>query len=127
MGLHVRHLRELALQLIRGPQRCGTQWIGSLQHEKRMLVFGKQAFEIARGARIRIVGDDQALDRRIGGYLQRAVESCCREEHESSRDPASHAQYAKKDLGERGRGRHIHARNSGPFERAGTARRGMIA
>ena len=73
------------------------------------------------------VGDDQALDRRIGGYLQRAVESWCREEHESSRDPASHAQYAKKDLGERGRGRHIHARNSGPFERAGTARRGMIA
>jgi hypothetical protein len=42
--------------------------------------------------------------------LRCTVKSRTREEQKSSRNPASRIEDAKKDLDERGRGRHIHAR-----------------
>ena len=92
-----------------------------------MLAFGKQALEIACGARIRVIGNDQALDRRIVGDLQRAVDPCSRQQQKSCRNPAAQTENANEDLDEPGCGRHMHAEIQGLIERAGTARPGMIA
>ena len=40
-----------------------------------MLALRKESLEIARGACIRVVGNYQAVDRRIIGYLRCTVES----------------------------------------------------
>ena len=106
MGLYVRDFRELVLEMIGGAQDVGTQGVRRLQHEERLVAFGEYLFEFGRGSRHRIAGNDQAIDGRIGGYPQGAVDTCRSEEHESADDPESRTQHAEENLMHHWQGSH---------------------
>ncbi len=120
----MRNLRELAFEVICGAQRVGTQGVRCLEHEQRLVPFGKHAFEFGSGARHRIVGNDQAVNGRIGRQSQGTVDTRCGQEHEGTDDPEPRAQHAEENLmHEQG----SHSIKGCAHRRLGYRRAGMIA
>src|SRR3569833_1938183 len=98
MRLDLRNFRELLLQVIRGAQDFGAQWIRCLQHQESLLAFGVHVFEVHRGPGARITGHDETADRRVRGDLQGAVDSSGGEDDEDADDPEPCAQHAEENL-----------------------------
>src|SRR5450631_3688138 len=87
--LDVWQLRKLALEFIGGAQCGGAERVCHCKHQQCMFALGKQSLESMRGMCFRVVGNYQAVDRRIIRYLHCAVESGRGEQQESCRNPAA--------------------------------------
>ncbi len=98
VGRDVRNLGEPALESVGGAQRGEAQGIRCFEHDERLLALGKQTIEIARGERDGVVGHDQAIDGRIVGHPQGAIDARRGEEQERSGDPGSRTQNVEEEL-----------------------------
>ena len=59
---------------------------------------GKYAFEFGRGARDGIVGNDQAINGRVGRESQGTVDTRRGQEYKGADDPEPRAQHAEENL-----------------------------
>ena len=97
MSLDPWNFCKFALKGVGGAQRRQPQGIRRLEHEQRLFALGKQAIEICRGACHGISGHDQALDCRIVGDLQGAVDTGGRQQQEKGCNPAPQLQDAAEE------------------------------